>query len=68
MRREKGNAEENWNWQIWESNYGVEPVSSEYEVLSNYQKSSSDEEHEKNRMGPGKDLKRKISQNMKKKF
>jgi hypothetical protein len=68
MRRDKGTAEENWNWQTWESNYGAEPVSSEYEIISNYHGSESDGEQEKNRMIPGKDLKRKLSQSMKKKF
>lgn len=42
MRREKGRAVENWNWQAHESKYGAESdISSEYEIISNYYNSYS---------------------------
>lgn len=37
MKREKGKALENWNWQAHESKYGEDSdISSEYDIISNY--------------------------------
>ncbi len=42
MRREKGKAIENWNWQAHESKYGADSdISSEYDIISNYYQSES---------------------------
>lgn len=44
MKREKGSAKENWNWQTYEAKHGAESdISSEYDIISNYNQSSSDE-------------------------
>lgn len=47
MKRLKGKAVENWNWQANESKYGPESdISSEYDIISNYQFSESSDEDE----------------------
>jgi len=43
MRKEKGRAIENWNWQAYETKNGEESdISSEYDIISNYYDSGSD--------------------------
>lgn len=56
MKREKGKAVENWNWQASEAKYGNESdISSEYDIISNYQHSDSsyDESVAGYKMTPG---------------
>ena len=44
MRREKGKGVEKWNWQAYESKYGPDSdISSEYDIISNYNFSDGSE-------------------------